>query len=282
MRRNIGGSIPLETAVALPLFIICVLAIVEFVLYFSYKSGLNYAAYRAVDYASKLKVDLKTDNCTASATAQQDCDEYVQTVNSVLDECNKAALSFHSEAGHSGKVRAYGTRHYFEAPQDTLPVGSIHDSVCAFLRPGEKVEFIDENRTHVSFLEHPLRAFSDPNDPNNLNGGWPKSYETWNSILNQKPLVVHIKAEYIPLTPLIPRIPIEITQVAFRKSAKTGHGFSAPASAPTARPTATTATGTAIPTVPGYTPQPTASCDVCRANPPCNQCGCWPTPCPDG
>lgn len=276
------GGIALEAAIAFPLFVMLCLGIIEFTLYFSRKSGLNYAAQRAVDLASKLEVDILTDPTSCEGTLEAaKCLRYLDYVQQILDFCSSTAFAFGADEEQRGRVQFYRADHYYAPPQIIMN-RDVRPSVCAFMRPGERTLLTRPDST-TFVVQHPLRPQDDGDSIPEDGEGWPRPGQAWSKILSDFPLVVEIYGEYHPITPFVPGIPMRITQAAFRKSAKTGSGFNPPGSAPTAVPPPPPPVSTATPD-----PSPTArvtdcsSCGGANPSPDCSSCACNPASCSGG
>ena len=269
-RIQARGATAVEAALTLPIFLGFVLILLDLGGYFFSYCVLSYAAHSAVQEASKLELEEKTDptSCAKSAEFTQKCKNFRKRVLEVLSTADDIA-DLVSSTGGNGRVIRRQFQHFSAVGQVLTIPGEQASSViagAALLRPGEQATASDG-----TILTHVTRPFV----------AWPEadSVDNWSTRMAQDPLQVSIQATYQPLTPLFERVPINITALAFRKTANfarppryytpSGGGSAALTPSPTPDPaTLPTATATA-------TPLPVGWCDCCHASPPCNDIKCF-------
>lgn len=210
-----------EAAITIGLFFLFVLLFIDVCRIFFLYVGLELSAYRAVDYASKLEVEIPIgdDKCSATPVANDPCVAYRDRVNEILRRATGFAASFakpsNSESGAATLVRFehYGAKYDAShcGPLSHFNGGTSIVADAAFLRPGEQVRIVSgplAGDPANEDLSYPGMAFC----------GWPREGESWNSVLQERPLMVRLEATYHSLTPLIPLLRIGAQQFAYRQT----------------------------------------------------------------
>jgi len=261
-----AGAAIVEAAIVLPLLLLCVLVVLDIARYFFISIMLNYAAFEAVDHASKLPVEVSilASDCSSPPApfSENPCRRYLERIES--DVLSKIAVRIAALAARPASSSGAGLipfEHYsggdYSNLYDRNPDPSSQSSFmsyAAFLRPGEQVRYADGG----GYYEHPLRSFSE---------GWPRPGETWDTVLRMYPLVVHLEARFHFFTPFFTDTVIKATQTGFRRTPNPGilGAVVPPTPTPTRTPTPTvTPTATRAPTstptrTPTRTPRPTAT-----------------------
>jgi hypothetical protein len=242
------GATIVEAAIAVPLFLLLLFVLIEFIRYFYIYIVLNYAAFRAVDFAAKISIESPID-CIACANGGQkeaDCRLYASRVREIL----RRALHVGRVTGVGPSTRTSGTRfvrfktydregggdyeNCYHSPGERgsglkerigkidVPVKSIEDD-AAFLRPGEVAVRMSGPEAGTKY-HHPTRQIGDNPymDLSKTGKGWPQSGENWNGVLAEEPIVVYMEAVFHPLVPVIPDLMIRAQQIGFRHSGGVG------------------------------------------------------------
>jgi len=219
--RSARGATFLEAALALPLLLVIAVVIIDLARYVVVWSVLEYAAYRAVDEASKRRIEIDTTEAACAADPSS-CFDYYARVNEILDSAIAIARLVAAEPGSSGSVRLLPYAHYDDAMYNTghndsglgthMPMPLM--KAAAFLRPGEAVMRSPEGGIRNAVMASPPRTFgTGPKE------GWPQAIygENWERVLDQYPVMVMLEAEFEPFTPLLPALLITAEQMVYRK-----------------------------------------------------------------
>jgi len=258
---NRKGASLIEAVISLPLFLLIILFFIDIARFFFVYVIVNYAAYDAVDFASKSIVETDTTQvaCTSSSSA---CADYIELVSSILAKAENTALLVASSSDSASGAQLRSFSHYepslypSEDPQNYSGLSSTPIlSDVAFLRPGERV-IRDKDTDEEIEIAHATRPFGQ-----GAGFGWPTFGESWPQVLETNPLEVRIDVRFTAVTPGVPTLEIRARQYSYRAARFFGVGFQAvPTTAPTATPTlepTATPTITPEPPTPTMTPTPT-------------------------
>lgn len=223
-RFRSSGAALIEAAIVLPLLLFTILVVLDIARYFFISMMLDFAAYEAVDHASKLPVEVSiaAPDCSGPVPpySQNPCGQYLQRIEAdVLGgiAVRLASLATRPSSSPSGAgllpFEHYSSSDYPNLYSRNPAPGSqsAFTAYAAFLRPGERVRYAGPSG--VRYYEHPLRPFS---------VGWPKGGETWDSLLRMYPLVVHLEANFKFFTPFFSDTVIKATQTGFRRTPNPG------------------------------------------------------------
>jgi len=263
------GASMIEAALSLPILLFFVLFIIDLGRYFFVFLILNYAAYSAVDFSTKLRFESDISASCQCSTAQPDsdvCCSYQENLRRVMEKALSTANLVASSSNDASKARLQSFEHYNSSDYSgymTLGAGVIESPPAiydvAILRPGEKVRrhYPLPSGTHEEFVSHSTRGF--PEDVANPQAGlgWPQGSESWLGVLAAHPLEVRLEVLFQPVTPLFPSVRITASQLGYRKTGAFGGVPPAIDAPPTATPLPTS-TNTPLPTA-----TPTPSCAEC-------------------
>lgn len=295
-RQRSTGASYVEAAIAVPLFLLFVFALIDFARYFLVSGMLNWAAQSGADWASKVEVEVITTQmadgedpcdsrgCPGPSGTRDNCVFYENLFGLITQRVLQDVATFTAPSSADSYSSLVQWEHYH--PQDYVcnpeegTYGSGLDSAAgwrtldvAFLRPGERVREVGANSERI--VEHPMRPCS--STPGAVcqtgdNTGWPRPGESWGQILEANPVVVLLEVRFRPITPLMPELRIQSMQFGFRTTRQFGVGnpsaplptaTNAPTNTPTPVPTSTntvflspTATATSTTTM---TPTETAT-----------------------
>jgi len=280
IKEKKGASL-IEAAISLPLFLLVILFFIDIARFFFVYVIVNYAAYQAVDFASKSIVEVDTTQMQCSTTqGGEACQDYRNLVESILAQAVNTARLVSSASDSASGAQLLSFTHYDPdiytgdpGSQNLSGLGASITSDAAFMRPGELVIRHDGEFDPVN-VSHPTRPFGTGPD-----SGWPlRPGQSWPQVLETHPLAVVIQVRFSPVTPGVPVLNIVANQYAYRAARFFGIGIEAlpsptppPTNTPTNTPEATvtpgptntptitpTATSTPTPTETG-TPTPTGT-----------------------
>lgn len=215
--KRLKGVSYIEALLALPVFIILIIAAIDFAWYVAVYVIFSYASHTAVDLASKVQIETPTsvDDC---ATDAQRCADYEERVGRILNRALNIALTVSSDSSTDGKVQLIPYKHYdvnlYNASQNRSGIREMVADI-GFIRPGETLVRDPDGRFgETTRVEHPTRIFGD--QPRQ---GWPQtSYnEKWEDLLRDSPVVIMINARYRPFLPFFPDLTVTATQYAYRR-----------------------------------------------------------------
>lgn len=224
--RARGASL-VEAALVLPVFILIVFFLIDISNYFYRYIVISYAVGAGADLACKYPMELKTDPdwCSEARGHRADCETYRRYLKSVLIKTEELADAVSVRIGDAPNpvsatlVRRNFTHYYESTPQDQRILGDrpLITAGAALLRPGEKVRRDDGLEINHPSLPYPAPNATPP-------AGWPLpgTGTTWTTVLDKYPVVVRIEADYEPLTPFMPRIPMMSQGLCYRKMAASG------------------------------------------------------------
>ena len=269
-----GGATLVEATLALPIFIISVLFLIDLLRYFIVYVLLQYAAYSGADLATKLETELDTYSSSCPNppcncdVRPPDCDRYEQIVQRVTDQTIAIARLMarpSSEVGASVHLLQFdhfisGDFTWEDASGSQFAGSGLSpfSADAAVLRPGERVQA----QPSGEFFENTIRPWSRSNGCSNCSNPptcpackWPSTGETWGGLLQDAPIEVRVHAVMRPLTPFIPEMTIVGRSFGYRAARRGAGDVNIP---PTATPTKTltpTVTGTPTQTnTPSVTP----------------------------
>ena len=281
------GATMVEATLALPIFIISVLFLIDLLRYFIVYVLLQYAAYSGADLATKLETELDTYstscpnppcNCDSNPA---DCTRYEQIAQRVTSQTEAIArLMAHASNETGASVRLVQFDHFISGDFTWEDGGggqyagsglSPFSADSAVLRPGERVQA----QPSGEFFENTIRPWnrgsgcSDCNSPPACPAcKWPARGETWGSVLQNVPIEVRVHAIMRPITPFIPEMTIVGRSFGYR-AARRGAGdvnipststyTPTPTSTTTLTPLPTNTPATPTSTVPSPTPTNTGS-----------------------
>ena len=211
MSREHGGTF-VEAALVSMTLVVFVLFVIDSARYFLVYAVLSYGAYQGLAQASKDEVETVTTTTACAGLLSANCDAYLTRVEAVIDTAVTTARQVATASSQNGFVKLVQFTHY--RPADYTGSGLSRTIVrdAAFLRPGEVVV-----RADGTTLEHSLRPHGD------LAGqGWPKSGESWATVLDSKPIEIVIEADFKTVTPGFGPFRIRVTQVKMRPVASSG------------------------------------------------------------
>lgn len=263
-----------EAALTVWIFLVLVLFFIDLARFFFVYVVMELAAHRAVDYASKIEVEvpITEEFCTASAANLASCNNYRTRVTKIIKKATDLATMVASPSNStSGSVRLrqftlYGNDYRInprnsDVRQKIWPSFAELSGDAAFIRPGEKAVRITDGAEEFN---HPTRPFDNTNPTSGNRRNWPAAGEGWGAVMEKEPLLVRMEASFGPVTPFIPRLNILVEQAAYRRTRVFGLGgpILVPEPPPTATPTRTatqTSTITPNPPVPTNTATWTAT-----------------------
>jgi len=292
---TVRGASYVEAAISIPLFLVFILGFIDLCRGLLTYVILQHAAQQAVDFASKVEVEVETTQSACalggSTGGAASCRNYKKRLEEIVASAVGRASVVASPVADA-PIRLVRFRHYdagryngaqfglWNVPWTEGEGGGISGftGYGAFLRPGEIVEEVDEvDNPQGGVIEHFSRPFTcEPaNAPRPCPGrGWPALGDSWASILRKEPLEVVLQAIFDPVFPGLSEFRITGRAAGFRQirafssapPASTATATPAPTSTstpippPSPTPTVTpTATVTATPTATGTLPTPTAT-----------------------
>ncbi len=205
------GASMIEAAMTLPIFAATILFGIDTIRYYTLSSALDRSAHAAANMAAKLELETPIDKGSCAADPVR-CNNYRNDVDAALAQAER----LFNQSGSSATLVRFdhynfdeysmaGNRHYANIQGITR--------AAALVRPGEKVQVNGSKRIY----EYPgARKFGDPTTQ-----GWPLNGENWSAILATLPFVVHMEAQFRPLTPFLKSVPIKVSVAAFRDANQT-------------------------------------------------------------
>lgn len=199
------GATMVEVAIAIPLFLVVLLGVIDICRYSYIRLLADYATFEAADYAAKLDVYTKTKSSECAADPQR-CDDYETRVQLIIARCAKIAALVASPSGTGSKAQLESFVHY--DTEKYTDVGYFDGSAnrigpitgdCAFLRPGEVV-IAQSDQTN---LPHPVRRFpANVGEANQAGIGWPLA--SWGPVFASGiPLYVQARIRFEPIFPFL-------------------------------------------------------------------------------
>jgi len=252
----VKGASLIEAAISLPLFLLILLFFIDISRFFFIYVMVNYAAYQAVDFASKSIVETSTTQSFCGSPMSTECSDYKELVESILFKAENTALLVTSRYDVPSGAQLHSFDHYdsdvYTSGQNISGLGGGITSNVAFLRPGERV-IQNKGLSDQKNVDHATRSFG-----TGAGLGWPNIGESWPQVLENNPLEVRIDVSFTPVTPGVPILHIGARQYAYRAARFFGVGFEAipsptPVATDTPYPTATI-TQTPEPATPTVTP----------------------------
>lgn len=252
-RREHGASF-VEAALALPIFILVILLLIDFGRYFFTYIVLHYAAQEAADYATKIEIESDISAAGCPGSTGEPCEDAVRYRNRALSIIDRAvsraslvASTASSSAAELQRFRLYDPATYDSGQNAITPGIAAIEGFAAFLRPGERAQRIDAGGNPTGEVDHPGREFGEGKYL-----GWPHEGQSWAALLESIPIETRLEVLLDPVTPLLPDFRITARQYAYKKTR--AFGVAVPQILePTSTPVPTS-TNTAAPT---NTPRPT-------------------------
>lgn len=260
--KSLGANL-VEVALVIPVLLLVIFFVIDISNYFYRYILISYAAGVGADLACKYPMELRTQStwCSETGGHVQDCVDYRKFATSVLARTEEIADLVSTPNGvQSSLTRRSFTHYYASSPQDQriLPDQPFITAGAALIRPGEKVRRDDDVEINHSSLAYP-------------NWPLPGTGTSWSALLDKYPVIVRIEAQYTPLTPLLPAVPMAIQGLCYRKTATFGRPPRAyePQSGPPGGGSTFNATPSASPDCTGR-PCPTPwDCSCCYETKPC-------------
>lgn len=282
--RAQSGATLVEATLALPIFIVAVLFLIDLLRYFIVYVMLQYAAYSGADLATKLESELDTFknscpnppcNCDVNPN---DCTRYYSIAQRVTDQTiSVARLVAHASSDVGSSVRLVQFRHFNTGEFTWEDSGGTQfngnglepplDTDAAVLRPGERVQA----QPTGEFYENTIRPWSraagcsDCSHPPSCPAcKWPTRGETWATVLQEVPIEVRVHAIMRPITPFIPEMKIMGRSFGYRAARRGAGDVNIPPTStytplPTATDTLTPSPTNTQPTPTATQPSPTAT-----------------------
>jgi len=262
------GASTLETAIALPFFLLGVISLFDLFRYGYVFIVHSFAVSDIADLAGKTEMEIETDSAHCAAKPDK-CADYRRRFKALLDKAEGQVNLVSKPYGQGGWFQRYEFEHYSD-DSHVIDDGSDSSSIkstVAILRPGEEVKISNGPGDKIgSIYTHPMLPYP----------GWPsETGRSWSNTFSSYPIVVRVQGEFKSLFGL--RIPLTVESYSYRSTAESGHaarpgwGNAGGADVP---PTATPVpqNGTPIPTPTAtVTPTPSAAVDCSCCN---NSAGC--------
>lgn len=255
LHRKSRGAAFIEALLALPIFILVMLLLIDFGRYFFTYIVVHYAAQNTADYATKIEIesDVSGPGCPAG-TGGALCEEaqlyrsrVLGIVAKAVEKASLVASLSPDSSAHLQRYRLYDTATYADGKNALTAGFQPVEGYVAFLRPGERALQIDEAGNPQGVVDHSGRSFGDGQYE-----GWPSSGQSWAALMEVIPVEVRMDVLFDPVVPFLPEVRIVARQYAFKKSRAFGVAvpqIEEPTATAVPSPTATLApTNTPLPT----------------------------------
>mgnify|MGYP000402315001 CR=1 FL=1 len=271
---RLGASL-VEAVLTIPVFFLLVFFFIDISRWFIISVVLNYAAQRAADWASKIEIEVPTDEvaCQTPPCSNNDCcANYRQRIQAVLNRALETAHIVVSPSSNRESLARLVKFTLYDEATYSIPEynsGLEHiDADAVFIRPGEKA--LRDGEDGGGEIGHPTRPFREEGapgepDPPAPRPGWPNPElgETWEHVLAAHPFEVRFEVVFRPVTPFIGPLRMTVAQQGYRQTGAFGVPIARiPSPTPTATSTATvtsTPTATATEAPPTNTPTGTST-----------------------